>query len=377
MSSSNTFPVELLTKSVEERVKYFDEYRVAHRSIKTALEKTKSAVSRSAGPRVVIVTGPTGVGKTTLARNLFRAVVKGWSDEIDRRKDFIPVLYGNAIAPNGAAFNWKDFYIRLLQRSEEPLVHRKLLATRQRPLFSDQPISTINDGKTCDVLRRAVEECMRRRGTKVLIIDEAHHILMVNDEKRMEFQFEAIKSLAIETGATIVLIGTYRLLDIRDMSGQLVRRSEIVHLPRYDIRIVEDQSEFFSVLNNFQRQLPLRKMPDLMKFSEFFYHKTGGGIGILKDWLTQCLEKHLRDPLSKFDRDFIEQNSMSNKALKTIIEEAMVGEEKLADIPIDELETLLNEGLPKIETPKEGKGKKKKTVGSRNPMRDPVGGVFA
>jgi len=73
---------------------------------------------------------------------------------------------------------------------------------------------------------------------EVMIIDEAHHMLMVrkNDMASLEFQFEAIKSLALETQTTIVLVGTYRLLDIRDLSGQLVRRSEIIHFPRYDCR---------------------------------------------------------------------------------------------------------------------------------------------
>lgn len=67
---------------------------------------------------------------------------------------------------------------------------------------------------------------------------------------------------------------------------------------------------------------------------------------------------------------------MTNKALKTIIEEALVGEEKLSDIPMDDLDYLLKNGLPNLITENLNK-KRPRAVGKRLPIRDPVGAAYA
>ena len=63
---------------------------------------------------------------------------------------------------------------------------------------------------------------MRQRKARYFIIDEAHHMLMVKGADALEHQFEAVKSLTLETDGIIVLCSTYKLLDIRDMSWQPV-----------------------------------------------------------------------------------------------------------------------------------------------------------
>jgi hypothetical protein len=289
--------------------------------------------------------------------------------------DLVPVLYGNAIAPNGASFCWKDFYVRLLARAMEPLIDRKVLAPRQLSFFPDERPSSRNESATSDTLRRTVEECMRRRRTRLLIIDEAHHMLMVNNPKRLEFQFEALKSLAIETKATIVLIGTYRLLDIRDQSGQLVRRSEIVHFPRYDIRSVPDKKEFHRVLESFVDHLPLPERPSLSQHAKQFYMYSGGCVGILKEWLARAYARHLETNNVSFNWDFVSQFALTKKALGTIVEEALNGEEKLSDISEGELEKLLMMGLPKLVA--SAKSPVQKGVGKRKPIRDTAGDAYA
>lgn len=46
-------------------------------------------------------------------------------------------------------------------------------------------------------------------------------------------QMNWIKSIANITNTTHVLFGTYELLNCCSLSGQLSRRSEDIHLPRY------------------------------------------------------------------------------------------------------------------------------------------------
>ncbi|MBI5461096.1 MAG: AAA family ATPase [Gammaproteobacteria bacterium] len=371
------YPPIGITEAVDE----FAKRVINHEALSRAYRKARSALSSSGGPRVVMIAGPTGVGKTTLAQALRRHAMERYAKEIIADPSCVPVIYGNAIPPNGASFSWKDFYIRLLERHGDVLTNRKLLVPRQSEIFPELPAPSPLERSVTDALRRAVENCMRLRKTRVLIIDEAHHLLMVNDPRRLEFQFEALKSLTIETDAVIVLLGTYRLLEIRDQSGQLVRRSEIIHFPRYDIRVQQDIEAFASVLETFQSQLPLKRTPNFLADAEYFYLKTGGCVGILKDWLTRCLEQALIEGRKTIDREFAERYSLSNKSLKTIIEEAMNGEEKLSDVGVEKVEKLLKEGVPTeddVATPSSTRktGNKGRRVGERLPVRDPVGGAY-
>ena len=375
MNHKQHFPRDLLNKPIADRIKYFDSCKIQHAMLEDVSKKMEQALHSHASPKIILIAGPTGVGKTTLASTLHNRIFDQYADQMERERDFVPILKVNAIAPNGASFNWKDFYIRVLGVADEPLIERKVHTRRQLSFFPDDRQDSIHQKEATDVLRRSVENCLRKRRTKYLIIDEAHHVLMVNNPQRLEFQFEALKSLANETQATIILVGTYRLLDIRDQSGQLVRRSEIIHFPRYDHHQKEDQIGFVQALDTLAGRLPLDEFPDLQANAEHFYHRTVGCVGILKEWLSRAYARHLETNNKKFNWEFIEKFALSVKALETIAGEALLGEEKLRDNPVADLINLLNSG--QLPTTSKRTKKSNTAVGKRSPVRDPVGGVYA
>lgn len=361
-----------------EALRKFVDYAASHPHLTNAYEAACAAIrGANNGSQVVIITGPTGVGKTRLTTGLRRALRKDYADEVTENPDQLPVIYGNAVAAQGSSFSWKDFYTRLLTRSGEPLIDKKLQIEKQQNLFADMPLGHYKENSTADALRISVENCLRQRKVRCLIIDEAHHMLMVNNPKRLEFQFEAIKSLALETQTTIVLVGTYRLLDIRELSGQLVRRSEIIHFPRYDCRVKEQRQEFAGVLKQFLKALPVEHTFNAVRDFKHFYNKSGGEVGILKDWLVRALNRYYQfDKKQPFDLVFLDRYALDNKALRTIAIEAMCGENKLADISEDELTSLFVNGLVSIQEPEpksKPKPSKKRQIGVRKANRDIVG----
>ena len=228
----------------------------------------------------------------------------------------------------------------------------------------------------------------------MLIIDEAHHILMVRNPTDLEYQFEILKSLTIITGVTIVLVGTYKLLEIRDQSGQLVRRSQIIHFPRYDINDIKHREQFKSTLVSMANSMPISPSPNLAPHVDYFYLKTAGCVGILKEWLERCLEQVL-DKKKPFTPKLASEFALSNKALMTVVEEALAGEAKLKDVSDAVLSKLLKDGIPMVpkkpkeppsggaapkptEPPKGGTAPKPKLrPGERSPTRDPVGDEYA
>lgn len=351
----------------------FKGYIFKHPIAASTFNELMTALAAQASPQVIIFTGPTGVGKSTLVQAACNRLMQQYHAQMVAEPDFVPVVTISAVPPNGNNFSWKDFYIRLLTEQHEPLIERKLLLPRQTILLPGQPMGVrALEHSVADALRRAVEEYCRRRRTKYLIIDEAHHMLLVASRQRLECQFECLKAFTIQTGVTILLTGTYRLLDILDQSGQLTRRSQVVNFNRYDRRRAEHRVAFQKVLANLEARLSEYIPTRLQENADYFYRKCGGCVGILKDWLMRCLEAALGEGIEVVDATFVDRFALKNRGLLTIVEEACLGESKLADVGDERLLDLIDNGILLVRD-EHPLPTKRRRLGQRLPKRDPVG----
>src|ERR1035438_4397985 len=115
----------------------------------------------------------------------------------------------------------------------------------------------------------AVEQALRYRRPKAVMIDEAQYLFALASGRSLEDQFNVLKALANRCNTVHVLCGTYDLLRIRNLSGQLSRRSIDIHFPRYDATKASDRRNFIKVLQTFAEQLPLAELPELAKLWEY------------------------------------------------------------------------------------------------------------
>src|SRR5262249_27476676 len=67
-------------------------------------------------------------------------------------------------------------------------------------------------------LRQAMEEALIRRGVRAVVIDEAQHLMQVASGAKLLDQLDWIKSMTNMTGVVHVLVGTYDLLNFRNLS---------------------------------------------------------------------------------------------------------------------------------------------------------------
>lgn len=370
MTPQTEFPLELLSQSLDARLKYFQEKVVAHPHLKETHQRLWQAIQQPTGTSLIFVFGPTGVGKTTLRCRLEQQLWEAGRAAIERDPGHIPVVGLEVAVADADSFRWRDYYKRALIALDEPMIDRKILPA---PIASER--AELRDSgryKVTAELRWALEQALRHRRPAAFVVDEAQHFKRIASGRRLLDQMDTLKSLANLSGTTHVLIGTYELLAFAHLSAQLDRRSYEIHFPRYHIDIPEEMLAFKRVLLTFQRHLPLTGEPDLVAQAEYFYEHSLGCVGVLKDWLTRALAATLEDGQETLTQAILEKQALPTRKLLRMAREIREGEDTLiADGRAQtELRSLL--GMP-IESAEQQTPRSSRKVGKRNPVRDLVG----
>ncbi len=342
--ASDGFPRELLMRPPAERLAYFAAKVVAHPRLVDAHRAVHDALRQPTAPSLIVLYGPTGVGKTTLRLRLEQQLITEALPALEIDMARIPVLAVEAIAPESGQFNWKDYYARALVALNEPLLDRKVMVNAA--VNPDAVRPTIRRSASAPALRWVLEQCLRQRRVGVCLIDEAQHLKRLASGRRLLDQMDTLKSLAASTGTMHVLIGTYELLGLTNLSAQLSRRTVEVHFGRYPTTVDKDRLAFKSVLLTFQRQLPVSEEPDLVGLWERLYEGSLGCVGVLKSWLNRALADAITHEATTITRRHLDRQALPTRTLLNLAREIAEGEAVLREDPKgrDQLRSLL--GLP-------------------------------
>lgn len=377
------FPRELLKQPPQARRAYFDTHTTGHPLLREASEALQQAILDAGEGAIIMVYGPTGVGKTTLLKRINKYLTEKALVELEKDRGRFPVVYIRTSTPDAAKFDWKDYFRRLLIKMKEPAVDSKIDVQKWETHHIEEHL--IKDDKTpVRRMRYAAEQALRHRRPMAVLVDEAQHFGIVGSGQKLLNQLNVIKSVADDSETTHVLCGTYELLPFRNLNGQLSRRSFHIHFPRYHADQPEEMAAFINVLWTFQHHLPLHKMPELAeKEWDFLYERSIGCVGILKDWLSRALAKSLRESGKTLTRDHLEQTAPSVAQCMKQLTEAVEGERQLTESEESRSSLRQHLGLekgattPVIEATKpevaSKPSRKNSRVGGRNPVRDPIG----
>lgn len=390
-AATPAFPLQLLGQPVAERLEYFRGYTVRHPHLEETDARLRRSIHAQVGAPLIFVFGPPGVGKTTLCGRVNRRLVGEASAAAGAEmKGRAAVLETEAVAPDNGNFNWRDFYKRSLAKLEEPFINEHPKGPLPSLNSRLAHALTFNPRLPYCEFRLALEHALRHRRPAAFLIDDAQHIGRIASGRRLQDQMDVLKSLASKSQTTLVLLGTYELLNFRNLSGQLSRRSLDLHFRRYGTG-VEDLKAFHSVLWAFQRHLPLAVEPELMKHWEYCYAHSIGCVGILKDWMTRALYEALETDARSITVKMLERHALSADQCETLATEAVEGEARLShgggtparllrllgldkgrvrstQIPV---EARTQESL--LETSVKLKPRLPRPVGRRKPRRDSVG----
>ncbi len=372
-------PAHILAQAAQERLAFFSSKMVAHPRLKAVHEAVMQVLRQPAGASLLFVFGPTGVGKTTLRLRIEQQL---WAEAVaasDGPLGQVPIVGVEAQAPESGSFNWKDYYTRALRALHDPLVHDKLDYGIRGVRQDHQGKLILGPSVVVSELRSALEQALAHRRPLAVLVDEAQHLKKMTSGRRVLDQMDTIKSLASTTQTLHILVGTYDLLGLTHLSGQLSRRSSEIHFGRYRYEDPVEQQQFLRVLYTFQSYLPLAEPPDLVGRAEYCYERCLGCVGVLKTWLTQALAVALSEGSQTLTSAMLERTALPARNLVHMARELVDGEARVGEgeRPMGEVRSLLG-----LEQPRSAAGTRRvagskgaRSVGQRKAQRDPVGEV--
>ncbi len=380
------FPRALLNQPDSARKAYFHGYTVAHPKLREANDALNDAIQEAIPGSLILVCGPAGAGKTTLRLRTEQRIATEMLKELEADPGRFAVVGIDAIPPDSGNFNWKEFYKSVLKKLDEPCINYKIKPSRRNDGDKIYRRPFTNPLTPATELREATEQAIKYRRPVTLLVDEAQHLAKMSSGRKLQDQLDSIKSLASSTEIPIVLIGTYELLALRNLSAQLSRRSVDVHFRRYRAEHSDELKAFKNVLWSFQNHLPIHEQPDLVAEWDYFYERSVGCIGVLKVWLTRALAKALKDGGKVLSHKHLERSALSVSQCEKMLEEAIEGEALLDDSREARARLRRLMGLEaQFTKSKNGHGEsgeneqkpvtsgKRRRPGERNPKRDPIG----
>jgi len=381
------FPRELLTQPWTARLEYFKGYTMAHPRLVAARDALLGAIHDRAPNSVILVLGPTGVGKTTLRMKIEQLLITEMLVDLKADPGRIPVVSVECIAPESGAFSWRDHFRRLLLQMEEPLLDHQLDPGRSIQIGNRVVTFMPNVKAAGSDYRHAVERALCFRRPVVVMLDEAQHLAAVGSGRRLSDQLDVVKSIANCTGTVHALLGTYGLLAFRNLSAQLSRRSVDIHFPRYRADDPEDRKTFLTVLRSFEQQLPVSEPPELTNEWEYLYERSIGCVGVLKDWLMRALTGVFRRNATVLTFKDLQTHALSISQCDKMLAEALEGEVRLSEsaeergrlrarlgLSVQEgrrEHSTASQALPELEIPRPRK--RVRRPGQRRPLRDAIG----
>ena len=300
--------------------------RINHPRIGEVIAEVEALEAMGQG-HILMVTGPTGVGKTTLAQSLYARMLKRYQADMTLDPGLIPVLRIEARATSEAEFNWKLFYSDILEQLEGPVGTPAGVEYGVDPKTNRVYRPLGRSKNTAAGLRKKVEEALRARGVKVLMIDEGGHLTNVS-ETRMKRQTDALKSLSNCAGCQIILFGSYDILGVSRLSGQLARRIKEIHFSRYRTDCPDDCIAFEGFLQRLEHDALGYFDGLLLENAQLLQMNTLGCIGTLMDLIRGFISR--AQNYDGVSQALLEKSLLTQGQHAAILEEIRLGEERFA-----------------------------------------------
>lgn len=321
--------------------------RIRHLYFDRAIRAAVSQITFAPPGTVIAIVGPTRVGKSTAIREAARQVYPG------KQKTSIPYVIVDCSRTDAGFTSTRYLTLDLLTQLEHPLY---VDASSRLRLSLTETNARLQ-------LRRAITY----RDTKLIIIDEAHHLLRMKNSAGREAALESLKCLGNETGALIVLVGGYELLKGCFTSAHFNGRLTLLEFPRYGASEA-DQGQFNAILASLDAMLPWASGHSLLRMRDLIYKGSQGSCGLITNWILAALGNMTAGGCTRLRQEHFKAVRFTQQ-LEAIASEIEYGESLLVPIEGTDCKTLA--GIVDQNEAVANRSPKRRTrPGRRNPKRD-------
>lgn len=232
----------------------------------------------SAEPECMFIFGPTGAGKTTVCREYLKRHPRTADSEGVR----VPVL--TASIPSPATV--KSLATKLLFELGDPLA--------DRGTTSSQTLRLTNLIKAC--------------GVEMIILDELQHFIDRDSQKVLRTVSDWLKTLILDTGVPIVLVGLPEAEGVLESNPQLSRRFANRHyLQPFSWDTQEGSTEFRKFLHAVESRLPFKEKSHLadIDLAERFFYASDGVVAYVMKLIRYGTHLALQQRIEKLDHSVL------------------------------------------------------------------------
>jgi AAA domain len=232
--------------------------------------------------KVIALMGATQVGKSLIFQQLIRTLEEELRPLSPGDLPYIDCVVGTS---NDGRVSPKHVTLKLLKRAGHPMYEHVGALDESQHYFPSRT-------KTESAMQDALEEALKARSTKFVLLDEAHHLTHTRIRDLREGVLDSIKCLSAITG-TLVLVGGYELAyrGVFD-SAHFAGRTICIELAPYT-SVGNDLDEWERILKAFSKRMRLDPPTLLLEEAEALLLVTNGVFGLLEKllWLAKALSK--------------------------------------------------------------------------------------
>jgi len=166
-------------QQLADRIREFRLLTVAHPLLSAAKDSLMAAINEAPPGSIVMVYGPTGVGKTTLRLKVQQLLAEQSLSQMNTDKGRVPFVAVEAAAPDNGTFSWRDHYRRTLLALNEPMLEQKLMPNWTHLMHDSRGQHLLGPRSSAVELRHALESAVLHRRPAAILVDEAQHLTRI------------------------------------------------------------------------------------------------------------------------------------------------------------------------------------------------------